>query len=712
MEPREKAAQLPDAPGVYIFKDAGDTVIYVGKATSLRSRARSYFLESRWVDAKTGSLAREIADLDTVLVDNPREALALEYSLIKRFRPKFNIMLRDDKTYPYIKLTASEKYPRVYFTRRVRKDGSLYFGPFFPAGLARRILHFIHKRFLVPSCTVDLTKAHPRPCLQYYIKRCLGPCVAGLTTNEDYAQATRDARLFLEGRRHDLTKSLEARMAAAADSERYEQAASYRDLIRTLEDIEERQRIAAAQGDDTDVLAYYAEPPLVAANLFHLRGGRVVDRREFYWEDLEEFEPEEFVTSLLKQLYLESDYLPKVIHVPADFEERALLEETLTDRAGHRVEIVTPQRGTKRAFLDLVENNAKHSFEQRFRVLKPTSKTIADAVQSALDLPEEPKRIESFDISHTQGTDTVASMVVWEDGRMKKSDYRKFIIRGAGSAAAPSDENRTPSVNAVPAILQNVSDAIPGDLTAELSLAEEISGATGGETETAATSVTPESGATDKIAAEKIELLPVRSNLPSPPLGQNDDFASMYETVLRRYRRVQEEQKPMPSLILIDGGIGQLHAAAQALDALQIINQPLASIAKKEEILYIYGREDEPCILDRHSPVLHLIQQIRDETHRFAVTFHRLRRGKRQTRSALNDIPGVGALTARKLLREFGSVANLRRADVESVSRIVPRKSAERILAQLVANQSDTPGSRKTRKGGEEVAAPPRRSRS
>src|SRR5580700_9171228 len=287
MDPREKAASLPESPGVYLFKDAMGKVVYVGKARSLRNRVRSYFLESRWVDAKTGSLAREIADLETILVENEREALALENNLIKQYKPKFNVMLRDDKTYPYIKLTLYEKYPRVYFTRRVKKDGSLYFGPYFPASLARRILHFVHKRFLVPSCTVDLTRSHPRPCLQYYIKRCQGPCVDGLTTEERYGEAARDVRLFLEGRRHDLMRSLEARMMAAAEKEQFEQAAGYRDLLRTLEDIEERQRIAAAQGDDTDVLAYYAEPPLVAANLFHLRGGRVVDRREFYWEDLE-----------------------------------------------------------------------------------------------------------------------------------------------------------------------------------------------------------------------------------------------------------------------------------------------------------------------------------------------------------------------------------------------------------------------------------------
>src|ERR1700752_1625651 len=430
MEPREKAASLPESPGVYLFKDAAGKVVYVGEARSLRDRVRSYFLESRWVDAKTGSLAREIADLETVLVDNEREALALENQLIKRYKPKFNVMLRDDKTYPYIKLTACEKYPRVYFTRKVKKDGALYFGPYFPSSLARRILHFIHKRFLVPSCFVDLTKSHPRPCLQYYIKRCLGPCVSGLTTDERYAEAAQDVRLFLEGRRHDLIKSLEERMAAAAEQELFEQAAAYRDLLRTLEDIEERQRIAAAQGDDTDVFAYYAEPPLVSANLFHLRGGRVVDRREFYWEELEEFDPHEFVPSLLKQFYLEAEYLPKAIHVPIDFEDRALLEEALTEQAGHKVEIFTPQRGSKRAFLDLAENNAKHIFEQRFRVLKPTSKAIGEGMQSALNLTEEAKRIESFDISHIQGTDTVASMVVWENGRMKKSDYRKFIIRG------------------------------------------------------------------------------------------------------------------------------------------------------------------------------------------------------------------------------------------------------------------------------------------
>jgi excinuclease ABC subunit C len=607
MELREKVGQLPLQPGVYLFKDATEKILYVGKARSLRGRVKSYFLESRWQDAKTGSLVREIADLDYIVVDNEKEALALENNLIKKHKPKFNVLLRDDKTYPYIRYTAYDKYPRVYVTRRLNKDGSIYFGPYFPASLAYRLVHLIHKHFLVPSCTVDLTRSHPRPCLQYYIHRCLGPCVEGLVTHERYTEAARDVRLFLEGRRNDLARSLKSRMQRASDEERYEEAAGYRDLLRTLAEMEERQKIAAASGDDTDVLAWYAEPPQVAVNLFHLRGGRVVDRRDFYWEDLEEFDPSEFLTSLLKQLYLDAAYLPRYIHTPMDFEDRELLEEILSERAGHRVEILNPQRGAKHAFLELVEKNAQHSFTQRFRVLKPNSRAIVEALESALTLPEPPKRIECFDISHIQGSDTVASMVVWEDGRMKKSDYRKFIIRGEAMADG----------------------------------------------------------------AEKREGL------------LRDDFASMREAVERRYRRLQEERKPLPSLILIDGGLGQLHAAAEALEKLEIINQPVASIAKKEEILYVLGREHEPIVLERHSPVLHLIQQIRDETHRFAVTFHRQRRSSRRLRTSLTEIPGVGEKTAQKLLQRFGSVARLRTLTLAELSAGLPRSQAQRVFDGL-----------------------------
>jgi len=604
MELSQKAAGLPSEAGVYLFKDALGNILYVGKSRSLRDRVRSYFVESRWIDNKTGSLVREIADFDYIVVDNEREALALENNLIKRHKPKFNVLLRDDKTYPYIRFTAFEKYPRVYVTRRLVKDGSLYFGPFFPHSLAYRIVHFIHKTFRVPSCTVDLTRAHARPCLQFYIRRCHGPCVPGLSSDEIYSEAVHDTKLFLEGRRNDLIESIESRMLEASNSERFEQAASYRDMLRTLTEIEERQKIAAAEGDDIDVLAWHAEPPLVAVNLFHLRGGRVVDKRDFYWEDLQTFEPAEFLSSLLKQLYLDAAYLPRAIHVPMDFEDREVLEEILSERATHlepprsRVEILMPQRGAKFAFLELVEKNAKHSFEQRFRVLKPDSNTIVEALEQALGLPEPPRRIESFDISHLQGSDTVASMVVWEDGKMKKSDYRKFIVRGDWG---------------------------------------------------------------------------------------NDDFASMREIIERRYKRLQDEKKPFPSLILVDGGLGQLHAAAQALDKLQVINQAVASIAKQEEIIYVLGQEDQPVRLEHHSPILHLVQQIRDETHRFAVGFHRQRRSKRTIQTGLENIPGVGPRIAHKLLRRFGSVAQLRNASVEQIAKVVPRSLAEKVSAHLAA---------------------------
>jgi excinuclease ABC subunit C len=596
MELREKAGQLPLAPGVYLYKDTGGKVIYVGKAKSLRLRVRSYFSEDKLADAKTGGLLAEATDIDYILVDNEKEALALENNLIKQYKPRFNILLRDDKTYPYIKLT-NEKYPRVYVTRRLRKDGSIYFGPYFPANLAHRLVHFIHRHFLVPSCKVDLTRFHPKPCLQYHIHRCLGPCVQGLTTDDAYAAAVRDVRLFLEGRHGDLAGLLRSRMEGASQEMRFEEAASLRDLLTTVEEIEQRQKMAAAKGDDVDIFACHAEPPLVALNLFHLRNGQIVDRREFFWEDQADFREAEFFSTLLLQIYLDQQYVPAEIHIPVDFEDREVLEELLTEKRGRKVEIRTPQRGQKRALLDLVQTNAKHSFDARFRVMKPSSKAIQEALQDTLNLPEAPARIECFDISHIQGTDKVASMVVWEEGRMKKSDYRKFIIRTV--------------------------------------------------------------------------------------IG-NDDFASMREVVTRRYARLQEENKALPGLVLIDGGLGQLHAAAGALDALGIINQPLASIAKREEIIYVYGQEDEPVVLDRFSPILHLIQSIRDEAHRFAVTFHRSRRSARQLTSELETIQGVGKRTVQKLLKEFGSSDLVRVATEDQLAAVVGRAAARRVRSHYI----------------------------
>ncbi len=631
MDLAQKIRTLPTSPGVYLYKNAEGEVIYVGKAKNLRSRVASYFHEGRWEDAKTGTLVREAADVDYMVVANNKEALALENHLIKQKKPRFNILLRDDKTYPYVKLTLGERFPRVYVTRRLRKDGSAYYGPYFPANLAYRIVDLIHRHFLVPSCKVDLTRLHPRPCLQFYIKRCLGPCVEGLTTPETYAEAVRDVKLFLEGRQSDLVKSLRARMTEAANAQEFERAAKHRDLISTVDQLQEKQRIAAVEGDDADVFGYHYENEMVAVNLFHMRGGKVLDRREFFWEELpdslglkphlqvdadgaskdaplqstplipvaSEFHPGELFSALLKQLYLAQPYLPRNIYVPVDFEDREELEDALSEQlAGEggratRVHISVPQRGDKRELIDLAGNNAKQSYDQRFRVMKPNARAIQEAFQDALALLELPKRIECYDISHIQGAETVASMVVWEDGKMKKSDYRKFIIKTVAGV---------------------------------------------------------------------------------------DDFAAMREVVTRRYKRLQEETKPMPSLVLIDGGLGQLHAAAEALEALEIINQPLAAIAKREEIIYVFGQEDDPVVLDHHSPVLHLVQMIRDEAHRFAVTFHRKRRQIRDRATELREIPGVGESTTRRLLEHFGSLQAVKQADVAALSAVVTKSQAEAIL--------------------------------
>jgi excinuclease ABC subunit C len=596
MELRDKVGQLPFSPGVYLYKDAGGRVIYVGKAKSLRNRVRSYFSEDKLADVKTGTLIGEARDIDYILVDNEKEALALENNLIKQYKPRFNILLRDDKTYPYIKLTH-EKYPRVYVTRRLRKDGATYFGPYFPANLAHRLVHFIHRHFQVPSCKIDLTRFHPKPCLQFHIHRCLGPCVEGLTTPDAYAAAVHDVRLFLEGRHTDLARDMRVRMEGASADMRFEEAAGLRDLIATVEEIEERQKMAAAKGDDVDIFAIYAEPPLVALNLFHLRNGQIVDRRELFWEDQMEYDEPVFFSSLLKQIYLDQQFIPAEIHVPVEFEDREALEELLSELRHHKVEIRTPQRGQKKALLELVETNAKHSFDARFRVLRPSSRAIQEALQDALNLPAAPSRIECFDISHIQGTDKVASMVVWEDGKMKKADYRKFIIR-----------------------------TVVG----------------------------------------------------------NDDFASMREVVTRRYTRLRDEKQPMPGLVLIDGGLGQLHAAAEALEAIGIVDQALASIAKREEIIYVYGQEDEPVILDRFSPILHLVQSIRDEAHRFAVTFHRSLRNTRQLTSELDTIAGVGKKTVQKLLKEFGSSERVRAATETELAIVVGQAAARRVKAHYV----------------------------
>ena len=648
MDLHEKIRALPTQPGVYLYKNAEGQVIYVGKAKNLRARVRSYLLEASQANAKTGSLMREAVDLDYILVANEHEALALENNLIKQRKPRFNILLRDDKTYPYVKLTLADRYPKVFVTRRLRKDGSAYYGPYFPGNLAYRVVELIHRSFLLPSCKVDLSRYHPRACLQYYIHRCLGPCVEGLTTPDAYKQAVRDAQLFLEGRHSELERTLTARMMAAAEAEQFEAAARLRDQISTVHQLQEKQRIATAElSDDTDVFGYHFEDGALAVNLFHMRSGKIVDRREFFWEDLPEllgapdldsetwddrvpqvsilrpgmtqpqpgapsfphrsaervgdqssqpvepvFHPGSFFSALLKQLYIDQHYVPRSILVPVDFADRETLAALLSERTGHRVELAVPQRGEKRSLVDLAGQNARQSHTQRFRVLEPSRKAIQEALADALMLPELPHRIECFDISHIQGAETVASLVVWEDGKMNKSAYRKFKVM----------------------TVQGV-----------------------------------------------------------------DDFASMREVVERRYRRLKDENQPMPSLVLIDGGLGQLHAAADALESLGFTSQPLASIAKKEEVIYLYGNEDEPVVLDRRSPVLHLVQLIRDESHRFAIGYHRQRRAMRDRDSELLNIPGVGPQTRQRLITHFGSLRDVQQATAESLAAVVPRKTAETI---------------------------------
>jgi excinuclease ABC subunit C len=714
MDLYEKIRTLPTQPGVYLYKNAEGEVIYVGKAKNLRSRVRSYLLEASQANAKTGSLMREAVDIDYILVANEHEALALENNLIKQRKPRFNILLRDDKTYPYVKLTLADRYPKVFVTRRLRKDGAAYYGPYFPGNLAYRVVELIHRSFLLPSCKVDLSRYHPRACLQYYIHRCLGPCVEGLTTPEAYKQAVRDAQLFLEGRHAELERTLESRMMAAAEAERFEAAARLRDQLSTVRQLQEKQRIATAeQSDDADVFGYHYEDGSLAVNLFHMRAGKIVDRREFFWEDLDVlmedrepatadreqipgapgpdsgtwestdsksslFNPGAVFSALLKQLYIDQHYVPRTILVPAEFDDRETLAALLTERTGHKIELAVPQRGEKRSLVDLAGQNAKQSYTQRFRVLEPSRKAIQESLADVLMLPELPRRIECFDISHIQGAETVASMVVWEDGKMNKAAYRKFKVMtvvGVDDFASmrevvgrryrrllENSQSRGPDIpsgNGLPAGSEMRSDR---DMPAGSEMLA------------------------DRDLPAGSEMLADR-DMPAESLEASGHDFSRAENGSKKTGALAPEENSskskepstMPSLILIDGGLGQLHAAAEALESLGLTSQPLASIAKKEELIYLYGNEDEPVVLDRRSPVLHLIQLIRDESHRFAVGYHRQRRAMRDRDSELLNIPGVGSQTRQRLLTHFGSLRDVQQATAESLASVVPRKTAQAI---------------------------------
>src|SRR5713101_694934 len=615
----EKLKEIPRAPGVYLHKDAAGKILYIGKAKNLRNRVRSYFQAGRSGDfsygIKTGELVKRIADVEVIVTDNEVEAFILEATLVKQHQPYFNYKLKDDKSYPHLKLTINEPFPKCVITRRIQNDGALYFGPFLPASMARRTIDLINRTFQLRTCDIEIDGKAPRPCLEYHIKRCLGPCVKGLCTAQEYQEAVRDVRMLLEGRNTELADQLESRMMQASEDTRYELAAKYRDLRKTVIKLSEQQKMATTAESDVDIFGYYREGKRLALQLFTMREGDIVGRREFFWEDLpaEDFNPAEFLSEVLSQYYSgpavppvshardarATQFVPREIHVPNEFDDSELLEKALTERKGRRVHILAPQRGEKRDMIDLVEKNAKLAFEQRFRVLKPDMKRVLEEMQETLELPRFPARIESFDVSHIQGAENVAGMVVCENGKMNKNEYRKFKIKTVEGA---------------------------------------------------------------------------------------DDFASMHEAVLRRYRRVRDEEKSLPDLIMIDGGKGQLGAAAEAMRELDLEAVPMIGVVKpplhhnQVAYLLVKGRENAPLYLDSHSPILRLIQMIRDETHRYAVTYHRKRRELRDFTSELSAIPGVGDKRKTRLLRHFGSIHKISEASVEELAPFVGRKTASEIV--------------------------------
>lgn len=599
----EKLKQLPTTAGIYIHKNAAGKIIYVGKAKNLRNRVRQYFQTSRGSDWKSRQLHKLIADFEFIVVDNEVEALVLESNLIKKHKPRFNVMLKDDKQYPHLKMT-NEPFPKVVITRKIVKDGSHYYGPMLPASLARRTLDLVNKAFQLRTCDIEIDGRLPRPCLEYHLKRCLGPCVKGLCTQAEYAEAARDVRTVLEGRNKELAADLEQRMWHFSEEGQYELAAKYRDLQRAVIALGEQQKMAYTAERDVDIFGYHREEQRLALQLFTMREGRIVGRREFFWEDLPEgddFSPSEFLGEVLVQYY-STDYVPLEIHVPLDFDDRPALEKLLSERRGRRVRISAPRIGEKRHMIGLVETNAKIAFEQRFRVLKPDSQKVLEELQEVLELSYFPQRIESFDISNISGSENVAGIVLFENGKPARSGYRRFIIKSVE--------------------------------------------------------------------------------------GQ-DDFASMREAVFRRYRRTLDEGGQLPELVFIDGGKGQLSAAASAMRELDLEQIMLVGLVKPpkrhSEIshLLVRGREDRPIPFDRNSLAFRLILQIREETHKTAIEFHRKRREKRDFTSELSEIPGIGEKRKLKLLRQFGSIERIARLSSEELKPFVGTKAAAEIAGHF-----------------------------
>jgi excinuclease ABC subunit C len=605
-ELKEQIARLPEQPGVYLYFNARGDTIYVGKARALRDRVRNY-LGAYGSDVKTDALLDEVVRLEVIVTDSVVEALALENNLIKQRTPKYNILLRDDKNYPFLQLTTNEPFPRVLVARGVQRDGSFYAGPFMPAHFARKTMALTHRLFGMRSCNEVITGKRGRPCLEYDIKRCIAPCVDTLCSAEDYSRAVNLTQLFLEGKNDELVKTLRARMLAAAAAERFEEAAQLRDALRTVQTLHDRQqKMATAELGHRDVFGLKLGPAGVAIQVFQVRSGRVVERVELGTEDAIVGSSEGEVLEAAIQQFYELRGAPPEIHLPAEPDERDALESWLSDRVGRRVRIVVPQRGEKRGFVDLANRNAALAYQTRFNQSQTAQYDALETLQQVLALPALPRRIECFDISTIQGSETVASLVVCEDGRMRRGEYRKFRIRG----------------------MARISPQLP---------------------------------------------VPV-------PVNVQDDFAAMHEVVLRRYRKLLEHGGPFPDLVVIDGGKGQLSAAYAALEELGLANLVAVGIAKKEELLYTREHEN-PIALATTDRALLLIQRIRDEAHRFAVTFHRRARTMRDLQSELDHVPGIGPRRRKTLLTTFGSVAGVRRATREELAAVVGAKTADAVLA-------------------------------
>ena len=619
-ELKEQIARLPAQPGVYLYFNADGATIYVGKARVLRDRVRSY-LKAAGSSPKTDALLADATRLEVIVTDSVVEALALENNLIKQRSPRYNILLRDDKSYPYLQLTTNEAFPRVLVARRVERDGSVYAGPFLPAQLARRTMGLTHRLFGVRSCNEVITGRRGRPCLEYDIKRCIAPCVDTICSAEEYARAVKLTELFLVGRNDELLTQLKGRMLEAAGAERFEEAAHLRDATRTVQALHDRQqKMATPELGHRDVFGVKVGPAGAVVQVFQVRSGRVVERLELGTAEAIVGAQEGDVMAAALQQFYEPRGAPSEIHVPAEPDEREALEHWLSARAGRRVRIITPRRGEKRGLVDLANRNAALAYQTRF---SPTTAALDGALETlrrVLALAALPRRIECFDISTIQGSETVASMVVCEDGRMRRGEYRKYRIRWDSGFGIRDSEG-------------------------------------------------------PKHRASKSG----KSPIPNPQTRQ-DDFAAMHEVVLRRYRKAIEQGGPFPDLIVIDGGKGQLSAAYAALEELGLANLVAVGIAKKEELLFTRDRDDG-LRLAESDPGLLLIERVRDEAHRFAVTFHRRARTMRDLRSDLDRIPHIGPRRRRLLLTTFGSVTGVRRATREELTGVVGAKAADRVLA-------------------------------